>query len=84
MTRALKSWVPAIAALPVLLGGCKARNLASKAAPVRVSSSGSATLRVSDSLEVNITSSGSVRYHGSPSSVNGNVTSSGRLMKTGD
>jgi hypothetical protein len=65
--------------------GCySAKNLASRTAKVNVSSSGSATLRVAESLEANITSSGSVRYYGNPPQVNGNVTSSGRLVRLGD
>jgi hypothetical protein len=52
-----------------------------RTAKVRASSSGSATLRVSDSLEAEVTSSGNVRYYGNPGFVNGKVTSSGRLVK---
>ena len=65
-------------------GSYSAKNLMSKTAKVNVSSSGSATLRVAESLEANITSSGSVRYYGNPPQVNGNVTSSGRLVRIGD
>jgi hypothetical protein len=65
-------------------GNYRAGNLASRTASVRVSSSGDATLRVSESLEADITSSGNVRYYGSPPQVNGNVTSSGRLVRLGD
>jgi hypothetical protein len=60
-----------------------AGDLASRTAKVRVSSSGSATLRVSDSLEADITSSGGVRYYGNPPRVQANVTSSGGLVKLG-
>jgi hypothetical protein len=65
-------------------GNYFARNLASRTARVSVSSSGDATLRVSDSLEANVTSSGDVRYYGNPPRVNGNVTSSGKLVRLGD
>jgi len=65
-------------------GSYSAKNLMSKTAKVNVSSSGTATLRVAESLEANITSSGSVRYYGNPPQVNGNVTSSGRLVRIGD
>jgi hypothetical protein len=65
-------------------GSYLARNLASRTARVKVSSSGNATLRVSDSLEADITSSGDVRYYGNPPQVDGNVTSSGRLVRLGD
>jgi hypothetical protein len=65
-------------------GNYLARNLASRTARVNVSSSGNATLRASDSLEANVTSSGDVRYYGNPPVVNGNVTSSGRLVRLGD
>ncbi len=61
-----------------------APNLASRAADVRASSSGTATLRVEESLEASVTSSGDVRYYGKAPRVNGNVTSSGRLVGLGD
>ncbi len=65
-------------------GSYLAKDLESRTAKVNASSSGSAILRVSDSLEANASSSGSVRYYGNPPSVNGNVTSSGRLIRLGD
>ncbi len=65
-------------------GNYSAGGLECKTARVRVSSSGSATLRVSDSLDASVTSSGDVRYYGNPAGVNGNVTSSGRLVRLGD
>jgi hypothetical protein len=65
-------------------GNYQAGNLASGTARVRVSSSGNATVRVSDSLEADVTSSGEVRYYGNPPRVNGEVTSSGRLVRLGD
>ncbi len=64
-------------------GSYQAGNLASRTATVRLSSSGSATLRVSDSLEAELTSSGSVRYYGNPPRVEANVTSSGSLARLG-
>ncbi len=65
-------------------GSYAAAKLSSRAATVRVSSSGTATLRCSESLEATVTSSGSVRYYGSPPDTKGNVTSSGRLVRIGD
>jgi len=65
-------------------GNYTAGALSCKTARVRVSSSGNATLRVSDSLDASVTSSGDVRYYGSPQGVNGKVTSSGRLVRLGD
>lgn len=65
-------------------GSYSAARLVSRTATVRVSSSGSATLRCSESLQAEVTSSGSVRYYGSPRDVDGNVTSSGRLVRAGD
>ena len=65
-------------------GNYLARNLTSRTASVRASSSGTATLRVSDSLEADITSSGDVRYYGNPHRVDGKATSSGRLVRLGD
>lgn len=65
-------------------GSYSAADLVSKTARVRAVSSGSATLRVSDGLDATVSSSGDVRYFGSPQGVNGKVTSSGRLVKLGD
>ena len=65
-------------------GSYAAADLVSKTARVRVSSSGSATVRVLQSLDAQVTSSGEVRYYGNPRDVAGNVTSSGRLVKLGD
>jgi hypothetical protein len=58
-------------------------DLASGTATVRASSSGTATLRFRDSLRAEVTSSGDVRYYGSPERANGRVTSSGRLVRLG-
>jgi hypothetical protein len=65
-------------------GSYSAGSLESRTANVRVSSSGSATLRVSDSLEASLTSSGGVRYYGNPPRVKAEVTSSGGLVRLGD
>ncbi|HVP20051.1 MAG TPA: head GIN domain-containing protein [Spirochaetia bacterium] len=64
-------------------GSYAAGALASTTARVVASSSGTATVRVSDSLDANVSSSGDVRYYGNPARVNGNVTSSGRLVRLG-
>ncbi len=65
-------------------GSYEAGALTSRAARVVASSSGTATVRVHESLDANISSSGDVRYYGDPPRVNGNVTSSGRLVRLGD
>ena len=65
-------------------GQYRAGGLASTNARIVASSSGSAILRVAESPEANVTSSGSVRYYGNPPRVDGNVTSSGRLVRLGD
>jgi hypothetical protein len=61
-------------------GSYSGGGLASRTAAVRSMSSGSAAVRVSDTLVADLRSSGNVRYHGNPV-VNGKVTSSGRLFK---
>lgn len=48
------------------IGEYKSDNLSSETADVEASNIGSATIRVSTSLNANITGSGSVFYHGSP------------------
>ena len=65
-------------------GSYSAEGLACRNAQVRVSSSGSATVRVSDSLDATVSSSGDLRYFGSPQGLNGRVTSSGRLVRLGN
>ncbi len=65
-------------------GSYSGGKLESRTAKVRVSSSGTATLRVSDVLEADLTSSGGVRYYGSPKEVKEKVTSSGRLVGMGN
>ena len=64
-------------------GNYFAKDFASRVARVVVSSSGGATLRVSDTLAATVTSSGDARFYGNPQ-VSGNVTSSGRLVRLGD
>ena len=70
-------WIGRISSLPAP-GSYSGGLLASRGAVVRLSSSGSATLRVSDSLEAVVTSSGSLRYYGNPPARNLRVTSSGK------
>jgi hypothetical protein len=59
-------------------GNYEAENLLSKECTVRVSSSGSATVNVSDLLNVNISSSGQVNYAGKPE-IHQEISSSGSL-----
>jgi hypothetical protein len=58
-----------------------AADLACREASIRLNSSGSATIRVADSLSVSISSSGDVRYHGSPAKVTATTASSGKVVK---
>jgi hypothetical protein len=62
-------------------GEYRAENLTSRVASVGLSSSGSATVWVSESLDARISSSGNVRYRGTPPKVTSNTSSSGRLIK---
>ncbi len=62
-------------------GEYRAADLVSREASVVLQSSGRATVRVSERLDGRISSSGSVRYHGSQAKVTVNATSSGRLVK---
>jgi hypothetical protein len=59
-------------------GNYEAENLLSKECTVRASSSGSATVNVSDLLNVNISSSGQVNYIGKPE-IHQEISSSGSL-----
>jgi hypothetical protein len=59
-------------------GNYEAGNLLSKECTARVSSSGSATVNVSDLLNANISSSGRVNYTGKPE-IHQEISSSGRL-----
>ena len=62
-------------------GDYRAENLASRDASIQLSSSGSADVRVSESLDAVISSSGSIRYRGSPPRVNATTSSSGRAIR---
>lgn len=64
-------------------GGYHARNLQSDQASVRLSSSGSATIRVRDHLQAHLSSSGGVRYVGSPT-LDVRTTSSGDVERIGN
>jgi len=64
-------------------GEYTAQDLQSAEAEVRLSSSGSATIRVRDRLMANLSSSGDVRYAGSPT-VDVTATSSGNVVQIGD
>jgi hypothetical protein len=64
-------------------GEYTAQDLQSTEADVRLSSSGSATIRVRDRLRANLTSSGDVRYVGSPT-VDATTTSSGNVVPIGE
>ena len=65
------------------VGSYKAGNLRSKSATVDVSSVGNVTLWVDETLDVKITSVGSVQYYGRPR-VTSNVTSVGKLVSLGE
>lgn len=62
-------------------GEYRAENLASREATVNLSSSGRATIRVSERLTAKLSSSGDVRYRGNPSKVLADASSSGKLVK---
>jgi hypothetical protein len=62
-------------------GDYRADSLVSREASVGLSSSGSATVRVSESLDARISSSGNVRYRGNPLKVASNTSSSGRVIR---
>jgi len=64
-------------------GEYTAQDLQSTEADVRLSSSGSATIRVRDRLRANLSSSGEVRYAGSPT-VDVTATSSGNVVPIGE
>ncbi len=70
----------------ILTGSGKydARGLRSDKADVTISGSGSTTINVRQSLRVNISGSGSVRYVGSPSLDRLTVSGSGTIEKIGD
>lgn len=58
-----------------------AADLPSREATLKLNSSGSATIRVSDTLSASLSSSGDVRYHGSPTRVTATAASSGKVVK---
>jgi len=62
-------------------GEYRAEDLASREATVSLSSSGRATIRVSEQLTGSLSSSGDVRYRGNPPKVTVSASSSGRLVK---
>ena len=65
-------------------GTYRAGKLSSREARIQVTSSGESTVRVLEILDVLISSSGNVRYYGSPPRITSRITSSGRLMRLGD
>jgi len=64
-------------------GNYRARGLESAEAEVRLTSSGSATIRVRDYLKASLSSSGDVRYIGTPT-VDARTTSSGDVERIGE
>ena len=64
-------------------GNYRAEDLESAEADVRLNSSGSATIWVSDHLRANLNSSGDVRYRGNPS-VDATTNSSGDVVHIGE
>ncbi len=62
-------------------GEYRAADLASREATLRLNSSGSATIRVAETLSASLSSSGDVRYHGSPAKVTSTTASSGKVVK---
>jgi hypothetical protein len=64
-------------------GKYNAQDMDSSEADVRLSSSGSVTIRVSDHLEANLSSSGDLRYIGNPT-VDATTSSSGDVIQISD
>lgn len=62
-------------------GEYRAADLASREATCNLSSSGRATIRVSEQLVAMLSSSGDLRYRGTPPKVMVNASSSGKLVK---
>jgi hypothetical protein len=62
-------------------GKVLAANLVTDECNVRISGSGSVEINVKNSLDANITGSGSVSYKGNPNHVNGHSTGSGHVKK---
>jgi hypothetical protein len=64
-------------------GNYNAQNVVSQRATVRLNSNGNATVRISDSIQANLTSSGNLNYYGNPR-LDIDSSSSGRAVKAGD
>jgi hypothetical protein len=60
-------------------GQINAKDLTAKSAKVEVNGTGSAVLRVSDSLEANVTGTGSIDVHGKPARVKKSVSGVGSI-----
>jgi len=60
-------------------GQIAAKDLAAKSAKVEVNGTGSATLKVTDSLEANVTGTGSIDVHGKPARVKKSVSGVGSI-----
>jgi hypothetical protein len=60
-------------------GQISAKDLAAKSAKVEVNGTGSAVLRVTDSLEANVTGTGSIDVHGKPARVKKSVSGVGAI-----
>ena len=60
-------------------GQISAKDLAAKSAKVEVNGTGSATLRVTESLEANVTGTGSIDVHGKPARVKKSVSGVGSI-----
>ena len=60
-------------------GQIAAKDLVAKSAKVEVNGTGSATLKVSDSLEANVTGTGSIDVHGKPARVKKSVSGVGSI-----
>lgn len=62
-------------------GGYAAERLKSRVADVRISGSGSAALTVTDSLDAEVSGSGSVTYAGGATAVSSRISGSGRISE---
>ena len=60
-------------------GQISAKDLAARSAKVEVNGTGSATLRVTESLEANVTGTGSIDVHGKPARVKKSVSGVGSI-----
>ena len=63
-------------------GNINCADLTARSAVVNVNGSGSAKIDVTDSLNIDISGSGSVRYSGDPATLHTNVSGSGSIKKT--